>query len=102
MTSTNASGHVTDLAGLRDSAGTHLGYTEWEEMTQERVNQFADATGDPQVLPVDPEKRHTTPFGGTVAHGFLSLSLTATVGQQLMQVSDAKMAVNYGLDRVRF
>ena len=102
MTSTNASAHVTDLASLRDSAGKHLGYTEWEEMTQERVNQFADATGDHQFIHVDPEKAKNTPFGGTVAHGFLSLSLTATVGQQLMQVTDAKMAVNYGLDRVRF
>ncbi len=101
MTS-NTSAHVTDLAGLRDSAGTHLGYTEWVEMTQERVNQFADATDDHQFIHVDPEKAKNTPFGGTVAHGFLSLSLTASVGQQLMQVTDAKIAVNYGLDRVRF
>jgi acyl dehydratase len=102
MTSTNASAHVTDLASLRESAGKHLGYTEWEEMTQERVNQFADATGDHQFIHVDPEKAKDTPFGGTVAHGFLSLSLTAGVGMQLMNVSDAKMGVNYGLDRVRF
>ncbi|MGZ4247961.1 MAG: MaoC family dehydratase [Solirubrobacteraceae bacterium] len=102
MTSTNASAHVTDLKSLRESAGKHLGYTEWEEMTQERVNQFADATGDHQFIHVDPEKAKNTPFGGTVAHGFLSLSLTATVGQRLMHVTDAKMAVNYGLDRVRF
>ena len=102
MTSTNASAQVTDLASLRESAGKHLGYTDWEEMTQERVNQFADATGDHQFIHVDPEKAKATPFGGTVAHGFLSLSLTATVGQRLMHVNDAKMAVNYGLDRVRF
>jgi acyl dehydratase len=102
MTSTNASAQVTDLASLRESAGKHLGYTDWEEMTQERVNQFADATGDHQFIHVDPEKAKATPFGGTVAHGFLSLSLTAAVGQQLMHVADAKMAVNYGLDRVRF
>jgi acyl dehydratase len=102
MTSTNASAGVTDLAALRESAGTHLGYTEWEEMTQERVNQFADATDDHQFIHVDVERAKQTPFGGTVAHGFLTLSLTAAVGQQLMSISDAKMAVNYGLDRVRF
>ncbi|HEY1511951.1 MAG TPA: MaoC family dehydratase [Solirubrobacteraceae bacterium] len=102
MTSTNASAGVTDLASLRESAGTHLGYTEWEEMTQERVNQFADATDDHQFIHVDVERAKQTPFGGTVAHGFLTLSLTAAVGQQLMSISDAKMAVNYGLDRVRF
>jgi acyl dehydratase len=102
MTSTNASADVTDLASLRESAGTHLGYTDWEEMTQERVNQFADATDDHQFIHVDVEKAKQTPFGGTIAHGFLTLSLTAAVGQQLLSVSDAKMAVNYGLDRVRF
>jgi acyl dehydratase len=102
MTSTNASAGVTDLASLRESAGTHLGYTDWEEMTQERVNQFADATDDHQFIHVDVEKAKQTPFGGTIAHGFLTLSLTAAVGQQLLSVSDAKMAVNYGLDRVRF
>jgi acyl dehydratase len=102
MTSTNASAGVTDLASLRESAGTHLGYTDWEEMTQERVNQFADATNDHQFIHVDVERAKQTPFGGTVAHGFLTLSLTAAVGQQLMSISDAKMAVNYGLDRVRF
>jgi acyl dehydratase len=102
MTSTNASAHVTDLAGLRESAGTHLGYTEWEEMTQERVNQFADATGDHQWIHVDVERAKSTPFGGTIAHGFLTLSLTALIGQQLLKVTDAKMGINYGLDRVRF
>jgi acyl dehydratase len=91
-----------DMASLREAAGTHLGHTDWQEMTQDRVNQFADATGDHQFIHVDVEKAKNTPFGGTVAHGFLSLSLTATVGQQLLNVTDAKMALNYGLDRVRF
>jgi acyl dehydratase len=102
MTSTNARGLVTDMAGLRDSAGTHLGYTDWQEMTQERVNQFADATDDHQFIHVDVERAKATPFGGTVAHGYLTLSLMAPLTQQLMRVTDAKMAVNYGLDRVRF
>src|SRR5437764_2269565 len=93
---------VTDMASLREAAGTHLGYTEWEEMTQERVNQFADATNDHQFIHVDVERAKQTPFGGTIAHGYLSLSLMAYVMGELMHVSDAKMAVNYGLDRVRF
>ena len=60
------------MAGMRDSAGTHLGYTDWQEMTQERVNQFADATDDHQFIHVDPERAKQTPFGGTIAHGFLT------------------------------
>jgi acyl dehydratase len=102
MTSSNTSGLVTDMAGLRESAGTHLGHTDWQEMTQERVNMFADATDDHQFIHVDVERAKSTPFGGTVAHGFLTLALMAPLTQQLMTVTDAKMGVNYGLDRVRF
>ncbi len=102
MTSSNTSGLVTDMAGLRESAGTHLGHTDWQEMTQERVNMFADATDDHQFIHVDVERAKGTPFGGTVAHGFLTLALMAPLTQQLMKVTDAKMGVNYGLDRVRF
>jgi acyl dehydratase len=71
-------------------------------MTQERVNEFADATKDHQFIHVDVERAKQTPFGGTIAHGYLSLSLMAWVMGELMHVSDAKMGVNYGLDRVRF
>jgi len=95
-------GLVTDMAGLRNSLGAHLGYTDWEEMTQDRVNQFADITDDHNFIHVDPERARETPLGGTIAHGFLSLSLLAPVSQRLMRVSDALMGVNYGLDRVRF
>jgi acyl dehydratase len=102
MTSTNTGGLVTDMAGLRNSVGTHLGYTDWQAMTQERVNEFADATDDHQFIHVDVERAKSTPLGGTVAHGYLSLSLMAPLTQQLMTVTDAKMALNYGLDRVRF
>jgi acyl dehydratase len=102
MTSSNTSGLVTDMAGLRDSAGTHLGYTDWQGMTQERVDMFADATDDHQFIHVDVERAKSTPFGGTIAHGFLTLALMAPLTQQLMTVTDAKMGVNYGLDRVRF
>ena len=101
-TSTNGGGLVTDMAGMRDSAGSHLGYTDWQEMTQDRVNEFADATDDHQFIHVDTERAKQTQFGGTIAHGYLTLSLMAPLAQQLMKVTDAKMAVNYGLDRVRF
>jgi acyl dehydratase len=102
MSSVNTKGLVTDIAGLPEHAGTHIGYTDWQELTQERVNQFADATGDHQWIHVDVERAKQTPFGGTIAHGFLTLSLTALIGQQLLNVTDAKMGINYGLDRVRF
>jgi acyl dehydratase len=91
-----------DMASLRDAAGTQLGHTQWHEMTQERVNQFADATDDHQFIHVDVERAKQTPFGGTVAHGYLTLSLMAPVMTELMKVSDAKMGLNYGLDKVRF
>src|ERR1700747_2828793 len=102
MTSTNASAHVTDLAGLRDSAGTHLGYTEWQEMTQERVNQFADATGDHQWIHVDVERAKDTPFGGTIAHGYLTLSLGPHLNNQGFELKGFTFALNYGLNKVRF
>jgi acyl dehydratase len=100
MTTSNAT--TMDMAGLRQAAGTDLGYTEWQEMTQERVNMFADATDDHQFIHVDPERAKQTPFGGTVAHGYLTLSLMAPVMGELMKVSDAQMGINYGLDKVRF
>jgi acyl dehydratase len=100
MTTTNAT--TFEMATLKDAVGTHLGYTEWREMTQERVNLFADATDDHQFIHVDPERAKQTPFGGTVAHGFLTLSLVAPIMSELMHVSDAKMGINYGLDKVRF
>ena len=102
MTSANTQGLVTDIASLPGQAGTHIGYTDWQELTQERVNQFADATDDHQFIHVDPEQAKQTPFGGTIAHGFLSLSLLAPVSMQLLKVTDAKFGLNYGLDRVRF
>ena len=102
MSSADTQGLVTDIAGVRERAGTHIGYTDWEEMTQSRVDQFADATDDHHFIHVDVEKAKQTPFGGTIAHGFLTLSLVAPVSQRLMKVTDAAMGVNYGLDRVRF
>jgi acyl dehydratase len=90
---------MADLPGL---VGKHLGYTAWQEMTQDRVNQFADVTDDHQYIHVDVERAKESPFGGTIAHGFLTLSLLAPITGELMQVSDATTGVNYGLDRVRF
>jgi acyl dehydratase len=90
------------MAGLRESTGKHFGYTEWEEMTQERVNRFADVTDDHNFIHVDVERAKTTPFGGTIAHGYLTLSLVAPVTRQLLHVTDASVNINYGLDKVRF
>jgi acyl dehydratase len=87
---------------LPGKVGEHLGYTDWQTMTQERVNQFADVTDDHQYIHVDPERAKDSPFGGTVAHGFLTLSLVAPITFELMQVTDSTTGVNYGLDRVRF
>jgi acyl dehydratase len=94
-------GTVTDLAGLAALAGTDLGPTEWAEMTQEQVDAFAGLTGDHNFIHVDVERARLTPFGGTIAHGFLTLSLLAPV-TQLLSVTDAALSINYGLDRVRF
>ena len=96
------SGVVSDIAGLAGLAGTELGQTEWAEMTQAQVDAFADVTNDHNFIHVDPARAAATPFGGTIAHGFLTLSLLAPVTQQLLEVTDANVKINYGLDRVRF
>ena len=88
-----------DVAGL---AGTDLGCTEWLEVTQDRVNLFADATDDHQWIHVDPERAADGPFGGPIAHGFLSLSLTVKFWSELFDVTGVTTRVNYGLDKVRF
>jgi acyl dehydratase len=102
MSTSERSGLVTDMASLPEHAGTHIGYIEWSEMTQERVNQFADVTDDHQYIHVDVERAKASAFGGTIAHGFLTLSLLAPITQQLLHVTDSLAGVNYGLDRVRF
>jgi acyl dehydratase len=101
MTSVDTPGLTTDIASLEQSVGRKLGPTEWAEMTQERVNEFADLTGDHNFIHVDPERASQTPFGGTIAHGYLSLSLLAPVNQ-LLTVSDAVTSINYGLNKLRF
>ena len=93
---------VTDIAGLKEQVGEHLGYTEWREIDQDRVNLFADATDDHQWIHVDTEKSANGPFGGTIAHGYLTLSLAAPLMSELIEVTGVSMGINYGLDRVRF
>jgi len=93
---------VQGIQGLKDKAGEHLGYSEWVEITQEQVNLFADATGDHQWIHVDPERAKSGPFGGPIAHGYLTLSLGPMLMPQILRVEGISMAVNYGAGKVRF
>ena len=93
---------VNGIDELKKLAGSDLGTSEWIEVTQERINTFADATGDHQWIHVDPERAKDGPFGTTIAHGYLTLALTNLLLPQLLQVAGATMGINYGTDRVRF
>jgi acyl dehydratase len=94
---------VQDLDELASLVGTHLGYSEWQTVTQDQVNRFADATGDHQWIHVDPERaRRESPFGGPVAHGYLTLSLAPVLVNEVLKVGGVAMAVNYGANKVRF
>lgn len=91
------------LERLRDLVGKEVGVSDWMEITQERVNAFADATDDHQYIHVDPDLATQTPFGGTVAHGYLTLSLVVPLAAEVeVDVGNPRMGINYGLDRVRF
>jgi acyl dehydratase len=90
------------LDGLKTLAGVDLGASDWWEITQDRVNTFADATDDHQWIHVDPERAKDGPFGGPIAHGYLTLSLLIPLWSELLRIEDIRMAVNYGLNRVRF
>jgi acyl dehydratase len=87
---------------LQQAEGRHLGHSTWREITQEQVDRFADATGDHQWIHVDVERAKEGPFGGTIAHGFLTLSMLPEMLFELLAVDGARMVVNYGLNRVRF
>ena len=94
---------VEGIAGLRELVGRHLGHSEWMEVTQERVNTFADATGDHQWIHVDPERAAAeSPFGGPIAHGYLTLSLGPVLMPSILAVTGVRMGVNYGCGKVRF
>jgi acyl dehydratase len=98
-----SSATTTTLAELPSLKGLVLGTSEWFEVTQHRVNTFADATDDHQWIHVDPERATAqSPFGGPIAHGFLTLSLFVPMWSQILLVTDATMGVNYGLNKVRF
>jgi acyl dehydratase len=90
------------IEGLKAHVGQHLGYSDWHEVTQDQVNRFADATLDHQWIHVDPERAKSGPFGGPIAHGYLTLSLGPHLLGQVFQVDGTKMGVNYGLNKVRF
>ncbi|SDU28419.1 Acyl dehydratase [Pseudomonas pohangensis] len=91
------------VAELKGYIGKSLGCSDWVEIDQQRIDQFADCTGDHQFIHVDPEKARQTPFGSTIAHGFLSLSLLPMLMESIMIMPEnLKMAVNYGLDSLRF
>ena len=91
-----------NLSEFVAAAGSQLGPTEWMEITQERVNLFAEATDDHQWIHVDPERAAAGPFGGTIAHGLLTLSLLPHFMHQLYRVDNVALAVNYGYNKVRF
>jgi len=94
---------LAPLDEIRSRVGEEIGVSGWFEMSQQRIDEFADATEDRQFIHVDPESAADTPFGQTIAHGFLSLSMMSRMAADAMLVPDnVKMAVNYGLDRVRF
>ncbi len=90
------------LAELKACIGQEVAVSDWELVTQERIDKFAEATGDFQWIHVDPERSASGPFGTTIAHGFLTLSMLPLFFQKAMTIKDAKMGVNYGLNRVRF
>lgn len=88
--------------GLKEAAGQHLGHSGWVTVDQVRIDGFADATGDRQWIHVDPEKAAASPFGGTIAHGFLTLSLIPGLQDDVFRLRGARFGVNYGADKVRF
>jgi acyl dehydratase len=94
---------VDGIEGVEGLVGRQLGSSDWVEITQEQVNQFAEATGDHQWIHVDPERAtKESPFGGPIAHGYLTLSLLPDLMPQILEVTGFRMGVNYGTEKVRF
>jgi acyl dehydratase len=91
-----------DLAAVQAAVGRHLGHSDWLEITQDRIDRFAEATGDHQWIHVDPERAKDGPFGTTIAHGYLTLSLSNLFLPQIVEVRGVSMGVNYGTGKVRF
>ena len=90
------------LSGLQPLVGQEIAISDWVAITQERINQFAEATGDHQWIHVDVERAKLSPFGCTIAHGFLTLSLIPAFGEPSIKIKSIKMGINYGLNKVRF
>jgi acyl dehydratase len=93
---------INGVEELRTLVGEHLGYSDYVEITQERINQFAEATGDFQWIHVDVERAKAGPFGAPIAHGYLTLSLGPMLSPQIYTVGGFKMGVNYGAEKIRF
>lgn len=91
-----------DPSQLKSAVGQHLGHSDWLRVSQERINQFAEATGDHQWIHVDPERAKDGPFGACIAHGYLTQSLVNHFLPQIVDVQGISMGVNYGADRIRF
>ncbi len=94
--------HHATLASLQPLVGQDIGTSEWTTITQVQIDQFAQATGDHQWIHTDPARAATGPFGQTVAHGFLTLSLVPMLFESGFEIADVKLGINYGLNRVRF
>jgi acyl dehydratase len=93
---------VTGVTELTALTGRHLGYSEWREVTQEQIDTFADATDDHQWIHVDAERAAAGPFGTTIAHGFLTLSLLVPMWSEILHFEGVRLGINYGLNKVRF
>jgi acyl dehydratase len=93
---------INGLDDLKGAEGEDLGTSDWHEVTQKDIDAFADVTGDHQWIHVDPERARQTPFGGTIAHGYYTLSLAPKFSEQMYALEGFAFAINYGLNRVRF
>jgi len=93
---------ITGLAELKAAEGQDLGTSDWHEVTQADINTFADVTGDHQWIHIDTERAKETPFGGTIAHGYYTLSLAPVLSDQIFELQGFAFALNYGLNKVRF
>ena len=93
---------ITGLEELKKAEGDVVGTSEWHEVTQEAIDDFAEVTGDHQWIHVDPERAKDTPFGGTIAHGYYTLSLAPMLSEQVLGLEGFAFGINYGLDKVRF
>jgi len=93
---------LTGIDDLETLVGQHLGTSEWVDITQERIDAFAEATGDHQWIHVDPERASNGPFGATIAHGYLTLSLLPLFYSTVYRVEGVRMGINYGANKVRF